>query len=83
MSISAIRKTALRSKKSKKGGFSIIIASIFLLLLTLYTFTSAIHPTAVAIKDQGQDAGQAIVQEKTNIISDFLPATFADPTNAK
>lgn len=83
MNISAIRKNVLRKKKSKRGGgLSTIIASVFLVLLTVYTFTSAIHPTAVAIKDQGQDAGQAIVQEKTNIISDFLPTTFTDPTTS-
>ncbi|CAB1249281.1 hypothetical protein ACFHWD_20165 [Clostridium sp. MT-14] len=77
MSISAMKK-----RKSKKGGLSTIIASVFMVLLTIYVFTSAIHPTAVAIKDQGQDAGQAIVEEKANIIADFLPTTFVDPTNA-
>jgi hypothetical protein len=72
----------MRKRKSKRGGLSLILTAIFFITLTVYIFTSAIHPTAVAIKDQGQDAGQAIVEEKANIIADFLPTTFVDPTNA-
>lgn len=83
MSISKLKTNFLRKKKSKKGsGLSTIIVAVFFVLLSMYIFNSAIHPTAVAIKDQGQDAGMAIVQEKTNIISDFLPVTFADPTTS-
>ncbi|MBP2033983.1 hypothetical protein J2Z42_002700 [Clostridium algifaecis] len=72
-----------KKKSKREGGLSTILASVFLILLTVYIFNSAIHPTTVAIKEQGQDAGQAIVQEKTNIISDFLPTTFTDPTVTK
>lgn len=75
------RKARIRGRKRKKGGFGTILAEVFTALLVVYTFSSAIHPMAVATKEQGQDVGQAIVQEKTNIISDFIPVTFTDPTN--
>ena len=62
--------------KKLKGGLAQLITTVFLLIVSVLVFYSAIHPSAGVIKDKGVDAGTQIVTEDESLKGEFTPFVF-------
>ena len=62
--------------KKLKGGLAQLITTVFLLIVAVLVFYSAIHPSAGVIKDKGVDAGTQIMIEDESMKAEFTPYIF-------
>ncbi|WP_279146434.1 hypothetical protein [Clostridium tyrobutyricum] len=62
--------------KKMKGGLSALITAVFLIIIAVLVFYSAIHPTANVIKEEGQNAGTRIITEDGAMTSEFAPVEY-------
>jgi len=63
----------LKPFKKLKGGLAQLIVTVFILIVSVLVFYSAIHPAAGSIRDQGDYGRTKILTEKADMETDFVP----------